>query len=229
MATPYCLIRLSVTSSTQDDARRAYRGRPVVVVADRQDHGRGRREREWISAPGALAVSVAFQPRWDGRRWGLLPLMAGWQAARVLGARVVLKWPNDLLVGDDKVGGVLVEARGSVVVAGCGFNLWWPDPPRGMAGLDDQPPPSLRREDIAHAWAGGVVESALDPDGGSFSLDGYRRRCVTIGQWVSWAGGGAGRAVDIDPEGALVVEGPSGRRRLRSEEVFHVRATGDGI
>lgn len=154
--------------------------------------------------------------------------MAGCQAAQVLGARVAVKWPNDLLVGNDKVGGVLVEARGSVVVAGCGFNLWWPDPPGGMAGLDDQPPGSRRRDEIAHAWAKGFVESALDPDGGSFSLDDYRRRCVTIGQWVSWAGGGPGRAVDVDPEGALVVEGSSGRRKLRSEEVFHVRSAGEG-
>lgn len=222
------MIRLSVTSSTQDDARRAYRGRPVVVVADRQNHGRGRRDREWVNAPGALAVSVACEPRWEKERWGLLPLMAGWQAARVLGARVVLKWPNDLLVGPDKVGGILVEASGSLVVAGCGFNLWWPDPPPGMAGLDGRPPGSRRRDEIAHAWAAGFVASARDPGGGAFSLDDYRRRCVTIGQRVSWAGGGAGRAIDVDPEGALVVEGSSGRRTLRSEEVFHVRTAGGG-
>lgn len=168
-------------------------------------------------------MSVACEPLWDPQRWGLLPLMAGWQAAAVLGPQVSLKWPNDLLVGDDKVGGVLVEARGSVVVAGCGVNLWWPDPPGGMAGLRDRPPRPPEREEIAHAWAGGFVESALDPAGGSFSLDRYRRRCATLGRWITWDGGGPGRAVDVDGEGALVVEDASRRTRLRSEGVSHVR------
>jgi BirA family biotin operon repressor/biotin-[acetyl-CoA-carboxylase] ligase len=141
----------------------------------------------------------------------------------VLGPQVLLKWPNDLLVGEEKVGGILVEARGNAVVVGCGINIWWPDPPVGMTGLDDGPPTASRREEIAHSWAGRVLESALDPGGGWFSLDLYRRRCVTLGQRVSWSGGGAGRAVAIDPEGALVVEDDLGRTRLRSEEVFHVR------
>ncbi len=223
LATPYWLIRLSVTGSTQDDARRAYRGRPVVVVSDRQNYGRGRRDREWISAPGAVAVSVACEPRWPVSRWGLLSLLAGWQAAEALGGKVSLKWPNDLLVGEDKVGGVLVEGSGPVAVAGCGINLWWPDSPRGMAGLDDRPPSSSRREEIAHTWAGGFLEAALDPDGGRFCLDDYRRRCVTLGQWVSWGDKGVGRAVDINPEGELVIENATGRRSLRSEEVFHIR------
>ena len=153
----------------------------------------------------------------------MLPLMAGWQAARVLGPQVLLKWPNDLLVGEDKVGGILVEAKGSLVVVGCGINIWWPDPPRGMAGLEDRPPESGRREEIGHAWAGRVLESALDPAGGPFSLDSYRRRCVTLGQRVSWGAGGAGLAVDIDSEGALVVEGAGGPQKLRSEEVYHIR------
>lgn len=195
----------------------------MVVVADRQEQGRGRRGREWINAPEAAAVSVACEPRWAADGWGLLSLMAGWQAARMLGEQVLLKWPNDLLVGGDKVGGILLEGRGSVVVAGCGLNLWWPDPPAGMAGLDDGPPRSSRREEIAHAWAGGFLECALDPEGGAFSVDRYRRRCVTLGRRVSWAGGGAGRAVDVDPQGGLVVEGSGGRRTLSSEEVFHVR------
>ena len=156
-------------------------------------------------------------------RWGVLPLMAGWQAATVLGPRVVLKWPNDLLVGESKVGGILVEARGPVVVVGLGINLWWRDPPRGMTGLDDRLPGSGRREEIGHAWAGGVLESALDPAGGPFSPDLYRRLCSTLGQRVSWGTAETGLAVDIDPEGALVVEAAGGRRKLRSEEVCHIR------
>ena len=153
----------------------------------------------------------------------MLSLMAGWQAAEVLGEHVSLKWPNDLLVGHDKVGGVLLEGRDSLVVAGCGLNLWWPDPPGGMAGLQDHPPDSSRREEIAHAWAGRFIEAALDPGGGKFSLDHYRRRCITLGQRVGWGAGVSGQAVDVDSEGALVVETVEGRRRLLSADVSHVR------
>ncbi len=156
-------------------------------------------------------------------RWGLLSLMAGWQAAEALGGQVSLKWPNDLLVGEDKVGGVLVEGSGSVAVAGCGLNLWWPESPPGMVGLDASPPSPSRREEIAHAWAGGFLEAALDPEGGSFSVDHYRRRCVTLGQWISWGEEGVGQAVDVNSEGELVIETATGRRRLRSEEVLHIR------
>ena len=195
----------------------------MVVVSDRQEYGRGRRDRKWISAPGAVAVSVACEPRWPVSRWGLLSLLAGWQAAEALGGRVSLKWPNDLLVGDRKVGGVLVEGSGAVAVAGCGINLWWPESPGGMTGLDDDPPSSIRREAFAHAWADGYLEAALDPRGGAFSLDDYRRRCVTLGQWVSWGTEGVGRAVDVNSDGELVVENAGGRRSLRSEEVSHIR------
>ena len=200
----------------------------MVVIADRQEQGRGRRGREWISAPAALAVSVACEPGWPREKWGLLSLMAGSFAAEALGDRVGLKWPNDLLVGDDKVGGVLVEGRGSVAVAGCGLNLWWPDPPSGMAGMGSAPPESSRREEIAHAWAGRFLESALDPHGGGFTVESYRRRCVTLGRTVEWGEGMTGRAVDIDPRGALVVESARGRRHLLSGEVFHVREARGG-
>lgn len=195
-----------------------------MVIADRQTQGRGRQGRTWQNAPGAVAVSVACEPRWNPDRWGLLSLLAGWQAATLLGDRVMLKWPNDLLVDGEKVGGVLLEGRGSVVVAGCGLNLWWPDPPSGMAGSDETAPGPGRREEIAHGWAGGFLRSALDPSGVGFSLNDYRRRCVTIGRQVSWGRDGrVGRAVGIDDRGALLVEDAQGRRALHSEEVFHIR------
>lgn len=200
----------------------------MVVVSDRQEYGRGRRDRTWISAPGAVAVSVACEPRWPASRWGLLSLLAGLRAAEALGGEVALKWPNDLLVGDEKVGGVLVEGSGGVAVAGCGINLWWPDSPRGMTGLDEYPPSDSRREEIAHAWVGGFLEAALDPGGGAFSLDEYRRRCVTLGQWVGWGTEAVGRAVGINSEGELVVENAGGRRSLRSEEVAHIRGASGG-
>lgn len=200
----------------------------MVVVSDRQEYGRGRRDRTWISAPGAVAVSVACEPRWPAGRWGLLSLLAGLRAAEALGGEVSLKWPNDLLVGEEKVGGVLVEGSGGVAVAGCGINLWWPDSPRGMTGLDEHPPSDSRREEIAHAWAGGFLEAALDPGGGAFSLDDYRRRCVTLGQWVRWGAEAVGRAVGINSEGELVVESADGRRSLRSEEVAHIRGASGG-
>jgi BirA family biotin operon repressor/biotin-[acetyl-CoA-carboxylase] ligase len=100
----------------------------AVFVADAQTAGRGRRGRRWqTDARGALAFSVL-------RRFALPPMrlaplgpavgVALVRALRGLGAaRVALKWPNDLVVDDGKLGGILIEARGEAVAIGIGLNL----------------------------------------------------------------------------------------------------------
>ena len=148
MATPYSVKVLNETSSTQDEARRQFTpGTPSVVVAHRQSVGRGRSGAGWLNAPRSLAVSVAFRPAWDSGSWPLIPLLAGLAARQVMESPVGLKWPNDVEKDGDKVAGILVEASaggdedgGSVVIAGMGVNLYWPDAPAGMAGLREVDP-----------------------------------------------------------------------------------------
>jgi BirA family biotin operon repressor/biotin-[acetyl-CoA-carboxylase] ligase len=126
----------SVTGSTNSDAMAAARaGAPhgSVYFADEQIAGRGRGDHRWESATGrGLYVSVLLRPGISSRSLPLLPLVAGLAAARavslVAGLKVDLRWPNDLLVGERKAGGILVESKtdGSDVafaVVGIGINV----------------------------------------------------------------------------------------------------------
>jgi BirA family biotin operon repressor/biotin-[acetyl-CoA-carboxylase] ligase len=127
---------LPVTDSTNDDALEAARsGAPhgSVFFADEQLAGRGRGNHGWHSAPGeGLYVSVLLRPQFPSSRLPLLSLAAGLAAAQAVraaaGLTVDLRWPNDLLIGPRKTGGILVEAatesKGLLhAVAGIGINV----------------------------------------------------------------------------------------------------------
>lgn len=96
-----------------------------AVLAVRQTRGRGQLRRPWQSPAGNLHASVILPqlpPDWSE----LLPLVAGWCFCRALddlGISARIKWPNDLLVFDRKVGGMLIEEQGGVLVLGLGLNL----------------------------------------------------------------------------------------------------------
>jgi BirA family biotin operon repressor/biotin-[acetyl-CoA-carboxylase] ligase len=97
------ILHLDSVTSTQDVARDLPIG--SVVLANHQTAGRGRLEHRWEAPAGtALLVSFALAPN------PLLSLAAGVAAAEACGQGVRLKWPNDLLLGGRKVGGILVEA-----------------------------------------------------------------------------------------------------------------------
>ncbi len=129
------LLVRETTTSTNDDAWEAFAtlGDGVAVVAIAQTRGRGRAGRRWEHAAGqGLALSVALRLGCDARQAGVIPLAAGLAAARachalgVPGAR--LKWPNDVMVEDRKLAGVLCELRrasggSDVVVIGVGLNV----------------------------------------------------------------------------------------------------------
>jgi BirA family biotin operon repressor/biotin-[acetyl-CoA-carboxylase] ligase len=87
----------------------------LVLAAEAQSAGRGRRGRRWHGTPGGLTFSVAASVRRAARELPALSLIAGVAATRALRAAgvsgVALKWPNDLVVDDAKLGGILVETR----------------------------------------------------------------------------------------------------------------------
>lgn len=135
------IIQLTETGSTNKDAMRlALQGEPLPlwIIAERQTSGRGRQGRAWTSIPGNLHASVAFSTSAPPVAVGQVALVAGLMfhdavsAATGLGtsAGLRLKWPNDLLIGHEKVGGILVESTLSglnggpvVVVIGFGLNV----------------------------------------------------------------------------------------------------------
>jgi BirA family biotin operon repressor/biotin-[acetyl-CoA-carboxylase] ligase len=128
------------TGSTNDEAiERARAGAPegLVVGADRQRAGRGRRGRPWLAAAGhGLLVSVLLRPEVPPVDAGLLPIVAAVGTAEALGSDARIVWPNDVLVGGRKVAGILCEMsadqdRVAWAVAGIGVNV------RSAPALDD--------------------------------------------------------------------------------------------
>jgi BirA family transcriptional regulator, biotin operon repressor / biotin---[acetyl-CoA-carboxylase] ligase len=136
------IIRLTETGSTNKDAMRlAFQGEPLPlwVAAERQTGGRGRQGRTWTSLPGNLHASVAFATSAPPHAAGQLALVAGLMFYEAVaqttdlarGGLLRLKWPNDLLIGGAKTGGILVESMVSppashaslIVVIGFGLNI----------------------------------------------------------------------------------------------------------
>jgi BirA family biotin operon repressor/biotin-[acetyl-CoA-carboxylase] ligase len=128
------LLFLRTVGSTNDVAlaAAAESGQPTVVIADAQTGGRGRRGRKWFSPAGSgLYVSIVLDLSEAAeleRARGLTPLAAGVALAEAISAScgidVLLKWPNDLMTGGRKLGGILAEAATPTrIVVGYGLNV----------------------------------------------------------------------------------------------------------
>src|SRR5215211_9099794 len=127
---------VSETGSTNADlATRARQGETsgTVLITDYQSAGRGRQGRTWTAPPGSgIAMSILVRPDGiDPSRWSWLSLLAGLAVSdgvrRAADLPAVLKWPNDVLIADRKVCGILSErvdtAQGPACVVGIGINV----------------------------------------------------------------------------------------------------------
>lgn len=220
--------------STNDEARRlaatgAAHG--TVVHADEQDAGRGRLARRWFSPPGNLYVSIVLRPEVPPARTMELGFVTALAVADAIDAllpshtRASLKWPNDVLVRDGKIAGILQEQDGDAIILGIGVNV-------------------LHAPDSASYKVSTIVGS-----GGLATVDGTRERLLkALGDWlavwqqegfapvrVAWlarahpqgttlgvvladrliTGGFAG----IDVDGALLLDTPEGRGRVIAGDV----------
>ena len=187
------ILRLGSVTSTQDVARRLPLG--SIVVADHQSAGRGRMDRPWQAPVGtALLVSFVIEPN------PLLSLAAGVAAAEACGAGVRLKWPNDLLIGDRKVGGILVEVAEGRAVCGVGINLTWA-PEQGA--MLNQP-----RDDLLERLRSTISRWTAAPN--DAVLRRWRELSATLGRRVRIELSGEakeGIAEDVGPRGELIVDG----------------------
>ena len=123
----------SVGSTNTEAADHARRGAKegLCIIAREQTSGRGRHGRNWISARDAgLYMSIVLRPKLDKLTQPLITLMAGvavHDALQELGQGPDIKWVNDILIGDKKIGGILAEAintpTGQSVIVGIGVNL----------------------------------------------------------------------------------------------------------
>lgn len=187
------ILRLGSVSSTQDVARALPVG--SIVLAEHQSAGRGRLDRSWQAPAGTgLLVSFVLEPN------PLLSLAAGVAAAEACGPEVRLKWPNDLLLGGRKVGGILVEVTQGRAVCGVGVNLTWAPPDGAMLGQ--------RRDDLLERLRGTMTRwTGAPPDA---VLRRWRELSATLGRRVRIELSGAateGIAEDIGPRGELIVGG----------------------
>ncbi len=269
------------TNRVAADLVRSGAGEGLVVVADHQTAGRGRRGRSWEAPPAAsLLVSVVLglpigetlgpsgplsgqtlgpsgplsgqtlgpSGPLSGQTLGALSgapahlvtvacaLAAADSCADVAGFAPGLKWPNDVVVGERKLAGVLAEIPvPDAAVVGLGLNVRWPGPM----------PPHLEPIAVtAESVAGRRLDTRQLLDAYLLRLDArcrdladagavlammgeYRRRCVTLGREVrvELPGGGvwAGTATDVHDDGSLQVTSDAVSRRVTAGDVVHVR------
>ena len=228
-----------VTGSTNSDAVAAARdGAPhgSVFFADEQSTGRGRGDHGWISAPGeGLYVSILLRPQIPARRLPVLPLAAGLAAAEAIravsGLTVDLRWPNDLLIGERKAGGILVESQirsapadpgraVSFAVAGIGINVHQRGFPASLAtpatSLDLESGRRIPRQGLLTALLKSLereVSSLADPAGPETSLARVERTSTWVrGRRVQVHGPQAcqGVTAGLDRNGFLRVQTPEG-------------------
>ncbi len=243
------------TGSTNADllaAARAGAAEGAVLVAEAQTAARGRLGRRWASPPRAgLTFSVLLRPDGvPGALLGWLPLLTG--VAAVAAVRAVtavdaaLKWPNDVLVGGAKLGGILAERAGSAVVVGIGINVWQgradlpTDADATSLALQAGPAepaaggPGLRERLLAELLAGlsrrylAWRDQASPGDADACGLrQEYTRRCATLGRAVTVTMPGAeaitGIAAGLDRAGRLEVRTAHGLVPVTAGDVVHVR------
>jgi BirA family biotin operon repressor/biotin-[acetyl-CoA-carboxylase] ligase len=237
------IVRLPRVDSTQTTIfDLAAQGAPdrTVVVADYQAAGRGRRGRAWDAPPGtSLLTSILVRPRGTPDRWGgysLVSALAVAEAlARVSGLGARLKWPNDVLVRGRKIAGILLESRmpaagtggaasGGVIAVGIGVNLGQRAFPAGLAARATSVTLETARSVDRDATLAAVLDAfddwrtTLERDGVAPIRARWLALADTIGRRVS-IDGITGVAVDLDVDGALVLQDGERRHRVVAGEV----------
>lgn len=240
---------VNTTGSTNDEATRLLaegEAAPLVVLARRQEKGRGRLGRAWHSAvDGNLYISFAFRPRVSPARMQTFTLWMGVNVCALVASfcRVTpgLKWPNDLLFDGRKAGGMLTEARMDAdliheLVFGLGLNLrppiggWPADIAHRATALSEHTSVPLDPNRFAAALIGRVLDAYAHFLDGSYQnsfaelwhrFDVLKNRPVTLLQGEREL---RGQAVGIDDEGSLLLRLEDGRTdRYRAGEVSFSR------
>jgi BirA family biotin operon repressor/biotin-[acetyl-CoA-carboxylase] ligase len=236
------------TNAALAERARAGAAEGTVVVTEHQTAGRGRLDRTWETPAGtALTFSLLLRPKVPPAAWPWLPLLVGYAVADCLAAAdfpARLKWPNDVLIGDRKVAGILVERveseHGAAAVVGVGLNVL-----TTAEQLPVQTATSLLLEStgLGHEVPDrsvllmgllSSVKGAYDrwQQGGAAAAarlrEAYRAACSTVDRDVSvWLPDGStlvGRAVDVDEHGRLLVAPAAGTPvAVGAGDVVHVR------
>ncbi|MFO7941619.1 MAG: biotin--[acetyl-CoA-carboxylase] ligase [Bacillota bacterium] len=237
-------FRRREVKSTQDWARDLLKlGRArdrAVVMARVQLGGRGRGGKYWVSPRGGLWMTRISPLKRDYELRGLYPLAAGIAAVEAIGelspAAVSLKWPNDLLWRDKKLGGILCETAGNLLLVGLGVNVaadfshlrFSPRvlPPINLVEVDArwESDGRVAIERLAQGFDRQMFlwDERLDAEPTAI-IEEWKNRSTMLGRQVSVVSGQTAFSAevrDLDPSGRLVVATPSGEvHRLSSADV----------
>lgn len=236
----------SLPSTNLEAARRAIQGAPegLCVVASEQTAGRGRLQRPWLSPKNAgLYFSIIIRPQFEQSVWPLLTLMAAIAVhdalldACALGSDI--KWPNDILVNDKKICGILAETvetpLGRAVVVGIGINLMTSSFPPDLGTLATSVETYSNKKPELEVVLGALVRALvanyelLSEAGGPAEI--IRKWCArssySEGKLIRVNEGTEsllGTTRGLEPDGALRVETDSGEIRVvRAGDVTAVR------
>ncbi|MCD6572413.1 MAG: biotin--[acetyl-CoA-carboxylase] ligase [Thermoplasmata archaeon] len=210
------IYRFKQVPSTNDVAKEiALQGeRDFVVVSDEQTKGKGRMGREWKSPPGGLYFSIVTEKNPH------LPLIVGVSVASALkdfGLSPVLKWPNDVMIGNKKISGILIECLDDFAVVGVGVNIS-KTPMETATSIKDETGKNVSKDAVLKS-----ILKNFEKNKKKTVLDEYKKLCSTIGRKVKIKTLNKvikGKAVDVDEHGKLVLE--SGER-IVSGDVIHLR------
>jgi BirA family biotin operon repressor/biotin-[acetyl-CoA-carboxylase] ligase len=222
-----------------------------VLVAGFQSAGRGRAGRDWLAPAGSsLFVSVLLKPAGvPGTNFSWLPLMAGLAmtktvAALIPDAQVGLKWPNDVLVGEKKISGVLSELISDLtgVVIGAGLNIRQDKaelPIENATSLTLEGAQALELDDVLVMYLEnlrGLYDSWVSA-GGNAVESGLRNQVIAACSTLDRAGNSRvrvilpgdeeleGNAVGIDDTGRLILQ-PDGQKEVvavAAGDIVHLR------
>jgi BirA family biotin operon repressor/biotin-[acetyl-CoA-carboxylase] ligase len=228
-------IDLESCASTNDEAARYARAgasHGTLVIAERQEAGRGREGRAWASPIGGLYFSAVMRPPLPLADVPPITLAIGiavCDAARAFGADAALKWPNDVLIGDKKLAGVLVETQSQggrldSVIVGIGVNLGSvPDEVATRAIALDVDREAFIAELVAQLerWVDRYVACGLEsiiPSWQQRMAPGLSARAMIDGDALS------GELEGIDVDGSLLLRDDTGKvHRVRSGDVEVIR------
>ena len=194
--------------NTQEYALSELSSEPILVISYSQEKGKGTSNRTWLNADQALACSLAVKQEDIKLKHTLIPLVSGYIFTEVLkDINLALKWPNDIVLDNLKVGGILVEKSENNICIGMGINYFWEKPELPGAGSIF----TKKQEDSlinlhAQEWASEVLSSLVV---NNFDLDKYKQKLQTLGKVVEYPEG-RGRAEDINKDGSLKIKSTDG-------------------
>ena len=194
--------------NTQEFALSELSSEPVFVISYSQEKGKGTSNRTWLNADQALACSLAVKQEDIKLEHTLIPLLSGYLFTEVLkDINLTLKWPNDIVLNNLKVGGILVEKSENNICIGMGINYFWDKPEVPGAGSIF----TKKQEDAlinlhAEKWANSLLFSLAKKN---FDLVKYKQKLQTLGKIVEYPEG-RGWAEDINEDGSLKIKSTDG-------------------